>query len=398
MRLGVLASHPIQYQAPLFRALAERLDLEVFFAHRQTPEQQARAGFDTPFDWDVDLLSGYRHRFLRNRARRPGVDRFAGCDTPEIAEVVRAGRFDAFLVAGWHLLSYWQAIRACRRGGVPVLVRGDSHLGMSRSLAKRLVKEGLHRWLVRQFDGFLYVGRRNREYLLHYGADPGSLFFAPHFVDNAWFRARARAAAGERGTLRRSLGLAGHERVVLFAGRLVPFKRPGDLVRAITLVTAAAEGREGVRLVVVGSGPLQGPLRDLALAVQAPVVFAGFRNQTELPSFYDLADLIVLCSEGNETWGLAVNEAMACGTPAVVSHAVGCAPDLIDGGMTGAVFPMGDVQGLAATIRAMLGRKADPAVQGALTEKMAIYSVETAVEGVLAAADRVRALRGGGQP
>ena len=198
-------ARPVRDRARAARAIEEFLRA---LGHEPRGELAA-TGERVAEAWDVDLLSGYPHRFLRNRARRPGVDRFAGCDTSEIAGVVRTGRFDAFLVMGWHLLSYWQAIRACRRRGMPVLVRGDSHLGTPRSLPKRLVKEGLHRWLVRRFDGFLYVGRRNRDYLLHYGVDPDRLFFAPHFVDNAWFRARIRVTAGERGRSREtSKGLA----------------------------------------------------------------------------------------------------------------------------------------------------------------------------------------------
>ena len=71
VRIGLLASHPIQYHAPLFRELAQRCDLTVYFAHRQTPEGQAAAGFGLPFEWDIDLLSGYRHRFLHNNAKSP---------------------------------------------------------------------------------------------------------------------------------------------------------------------------------------------------------------------------------------------------------------------------------------------------------------------------------------
>ena len=101
MRLGILTSHPIQYQAPWFRALAKEVDLEVFFAHRQTAAEQGRAGFGVAFEWDVDLLSGYEHRFLKNVSRNPGVNHFAGCDTPQLREVIRAGKFDAFIVSGW---------------------------------------------------------------------------------------------------------------------------------------------------------------------------------------------------------------------------------------------------------------------------------------------------------
>ena len=124
-RIGFLVSHPIQYYTPIFRALAKQCALTVFFAHRQTAEQQARAGFGVTFDWDVDLLSGYESRFLVNVARRPSTERFGGCDTPSIAAEIAGGNFDAFVVPGWALRSYWQAARACRRLGVPVLVRGD---------------------------------------------------------------------------------------------------------------------------------------------------------------------------------------------------------------------------------------------------------------------------------
>ena len=96
-RLAILASHPVQYYAPLFRELAQRLDLTVFYAHSATDMDQARAGFGVGFSWDVDLLSGYEHVFLDNVARNPGLGRFSGVDTPEIGHRLREGRFDALL-------------------------------------------------------------------------------------------------------------------------------------------------------------------------------------------------------------------------------------------------------------------------------------------------------------
>ena len=388
MKLGVLCSHPIQYVSPLLRELARRCELHVYYGHRQTPEQQGAAGFGVPFDWDVDLLSGYRHSVLENVARAPGVGSFFACDTPGIAEEVSRQRFDAFVVLGWHLKCYWQANRACRRYGVPVLVRGDSQLRTPRSPTKRLVKEATHRWIMRQFDGYLYVGKRNREYLLHYGADPRRLFFAPHFVDNSWFRDRAAAAAPHRTALRHKLGIPDGAKVLLFVGKLLPFKRPQDILRACT--ERVLRDRD-CQVLFVGSGPLQETLRDEAELRGVRATFAGFRNQSELPAFYDVADALILPSE-QETWGLVVNEAMACGTPAIVSGAVGCAPDLIVPGATGAVFPVGDTQRLADAIRAMLGRKADAAVQKALASKIACYSIDAAVEGTLSAINRVRGM------
>src|SRR5258708_2145990 len=176
MRLAVVASHAIQYHAPLFRALSSRVDLTVFFAHRATQLDQARAGFGVGFDWDVDLFSGYESVFLRNAAKHPGVDRFAGCDTPEIGAQLTKRAFDAVLVHGWHLKAYFQAVFAAKRLGLPVLVRGDSHLDAPRSAIKRAGKAVVYPPFLRLFDAALYVGERSHGYWRHYGYPEARLF------------------------------------------------------------------------------------------------------------------------------------------------------------------------------------------------------------------------------
>lgn len=369
-RIGFLVSHPIQYYTPIFRALAAQCDLTVFFAHRQTAEQQARAGFDVAFEWDIDLLSGYDSRFLVNVARHPSTDRFAGCDTPGIADEIARGEFDAFVVPGWALRCYWQAVRACRRHGVPVLVRGDSHLGTQRNSLIRAAKSLAFSHLLRRFDGFLYVGQRNRDYLLHYGAPADRLFFSPHCVDNDAFAAASAAATVSRDP--------GHRRV-LFVGKLIARKHPADLLHA-----AARLGGQTVEVAFAGSGELEPELRQIAAKTSVRADFMGFVNQSELPAAYAAADLLVLPSNAQETWGLVVNEAMACGVPAVVSDAVGCAPDLIDTGATGAIFPFGDTVALAGAIEGVLSL--DRAlVRRRLADKMALYSPRHAAAAIVEA-------------
>lgn len=371
-RIGFLISHPIQYYTPIFRELANHCDLTVFFAHRQTAAQQAEGGYGVAFDWDVDLLSGYESRFLTNVARRPSTSHFAGCNTPEIAARIAEGRFDAFVVPGWSLRSYWQAIRACRRFGVPIMVRGDSQLGSPRRAMLRLAKELAFPRMLRLFDGYLYVGERNRAYLEHYGAAADRLFFSPHCVDNRAFRsARLKAAKAAGATARR----------VLFVGRLVPYKRPLDVVHALARLAAA--GRP-VGLLVAGAGELEADLKAAVRAGGVDATFLGFVNQGRLPEVYAAADALVLPSGAEETWGLVVNEAMACGMPAVVSDAVGCGPDLVEPGATGEVAPWADVDGLAAAIDRVLDL--DPAAtRHSLAERMAVYSPERAALGVVAA-------------
>jgi glycosyltransferase involved in cell wall biosynthesis len=377
-RIGFLISHPIQYYAPIFRELAKRCDLHVFFAHRQDAAQQAKAGYGVAFDWDVDLLSGYESQFLENVAREPSTQTFAGCNTPEIAQRIATGRFDAFIVPGWSLRSYWQAVRACRRNRVPVMVRGDSQLAGQRGGALGRVKGVVFPHLLKQFDACLYVGQRNKQYLEHYGVPADRLFFSPHCVDNdAFRRASDRARLAEQG------GTVRARRRILFVGRLIDSKRPMDLVQAAARL--AAEGRP-VELVIAGAGELQVRMEEMVRAYSLDVRFLGFVNQSKLPTVYAASDMLVLPSIAVETWGLVVNEAMACGLPAVVSDAVGCGPDLIRPGFTGAVAPLGDVAGLSSAIGSVLAF--DPATtRQALAERMDKYSPAKAVEGMLEAVE-----------
>lgn len=389
MRLGVLASHPIQYQAPLFRELSRRLDLQVLFAHRQSPQQQAKAGFGVDFDWDIDLLQGYRHEFMLNRAAKPGVDRFSGCDTPEISERIRCGRFDAFLVTGWYLKSYWQAVQACNRMGVPVMVRGDSQLLTPRNPFKHWLKSLIYPNLLRRFDAALYVGQRNRDYLMHYGMPDERLFFAPHCVDTGFFNESARRA--NRAATRTEWGVSVTGQAVLFAGKLVGVKRATDLINAVAILRSIGMD---VSAVVAGDGELRAATEFLSQRLGVPTTYMGFCNQTELPAIYASADALVLPSE-SETWGLVVNEALASGTPCVVSDACGCAPDLIVPGVTGETFPVGDVPALARALEACLKI---PRASSALSAHSEAYSVSAAADGVEEACHwlRFRCERGAG--
>jgi len=409
MRIGILVSHPIQYYTPLFRILAEQIDLRVFYATRGSRAQQAKAGFGVEFDWDVDLLSGYPHTFLDNVSADPGPRRFRGCDTPGIARQIEQGNYDAFVVFGWYLKSHWQAIRACRRLKVPVLVRGDSQLRGQRSTLKIVAKEVTHRLMLRQFNGYLAVGTRNREYLLHYGAPAERIFSSPHFVDNAWFAAEAEKARDQRGQIRRHSGVPDHAFCLLFCGKFIPNKCPLDLVRAaqflITNNSLTDNLTRSVHLLFVGSGELGPELRrncnvvfdadnpntplppnnqqQLSNNPKPTASFTGFQNQSQLPALYAIADAVVLPSQ-SETWGLTVNEGMACGVPAIVSNAVGCAPDMIDEGQTGFTFPLGNVEPLAGRITELMALKESGFnFNDLLRAKLKRYSPETAAEGIV---------------
>src|ERR1700676_4506299 len=383
MRLGVVTSHPIQYQAPLFRALAERVNLHVYFAHRATADNQAEAGFGAGFDWDTDLTSGFPHTFLRNIAARPSITRFGGCDTPAVGSALAEDRIDALIVYGWHFKSFLQAARAAKLLGLPVITRTDSYLDAQRSALKRLAKALSYPVVLRWFDGFLATGTRAVEFLRHYYIPVSRIFVVPYCVDNDFFAKGATAARSVRDRIRAEHGAASNELVVLFVGKVIERKRLDVLLDALS--SLAKQGLK-LRLFIVGTGDLESEVRRQALLLGVPTAFIGFVNQSGLAAIYAAADLLVLPSQV-DTWGLVVNEAFACGLPAILSDRIGCAPDMIQENLTGRIVPVGNSDALAAAIREFSGRVHDPTVRDALAAMAARYSPGRSAEAIVAGAE-----------
>jgi glycosyltransferase involved in cell wall biosynthesis len=379
LRLAVVISHPVQYYAPIFRELANRVDLHVFFGQRLLPSQQAAAGFGVPFDWDVDLLSGYQSSFLHNAAHNPSPDRYFGCDTPDIGQHLMNGRFDVLLTAGWYQKAHAQAIWSAKRQHMPVIVRGDSQLSTQRNAAKRAIKHITFPRLLRVFDAALYVGERSFKYYRHYHYPLERLFFSPHCVDNAWFREKSTRDA--RTKLRVEHNIEEATEVVLFAAKLIPRKRPLDIIDAVARLNRA--GRNIV-LMIAGSGPLSEEMAACAAEMRVRLVPLGFCNQSQMPLAYAAADVLVLPSDQRETWGLVANEALASGLPVVVSDACGCAIDLVRAGSAVRTFPMGDIDALGENIIEVLE---NPPKKSEIRQISDRFDVKAAVDGIEEAAN-----------
>lgn len=379
LRFGILTTHPIQYYAPWFRRLAQDLDLTVYYAHRQDPDGQAKAGFGVGFDWDIPLLDGYHYEWLDNVAKQPGLSTFSSCDTPEVRKHIQSRMFDAFLITGWNKKCYWQAFRACKRCQIPILCRGDSQLITPRAWLHRTLKYAPYRWILPQFDVHLFVGKRNRDYLRYYGVRHSQLVFCPHFVDNAFFQERATLArqTGEAARIRAELGIANDAFVLLYVGKFVAKKCVSDIVKATMRVLNQGHV---MHLVLVGDGPLRSELVHLSQPWRSNIHFVGFKNQSVLPKYYASSSALVLASNGEETWGLVVNEAMASGLPVIVSDAVGCTPDLVNDSLSGLTFHQGNVGELAERIRLLISLCENnlPTIENSIRSRIAAYSMEHA--------------------
>lgn len=351
-RIAYLATHPIQYQAPLLRELAQcgELDLQVFYLSDFSLHDHYERAFKRSFKWDSELTAGYRWEVLPRALVGRSTPRRAWLPLSRLAQRLRAGAFDAVWVHGWAHVGLCQAIHGAAAQGIPVLFRGESALWEEDavSLRSRARSAFYRQWLLPRLTALLYIGQRNRRFYLHHGAAGEKLFAMPYAVDNNYFQQRAAAAAPERESLRSRLNLATGRTIFLFAGKLVAHKGADELLAAAAILQRQAGGAQAYFL-FAGDGPELPALRAAAAPLGDAVRLLGFQNQSALPALYDLCDVFVMPSRF-EPWGLVVNEAMNAAKPIIASDRVGAAADLVHSGVNGLLYASGNANQLAAAL------------------------------------------------
>jgi glycosyltransferase involved in cell wall biosynthesis len=347
---------------PLYRlyAIDRRLDLTVAYCMLHGVRPSLDRDFGVKVKWDVPLLDGYKWILSRNWSIRPEPMRVMGLVNPGLWRIVRRGHFDVAVICGYMGISYWIAALAARMSGSAVVLATDANSLESakghswKSRIKSFVVPRLFNW----FDAVLVPSTAAASFAREVGTEARDVFMAPYVVDNDYFREGAKRS--DRNETRRRWSVPDGAFVALFCGKLVPWKRPQD-------VLLAAKQIKDVHVVYAGDGPLRGELQRLARTqgVEDRVHFLGFVNQSSLPAVYRAADVLVLPS-AFEPFGLVVNEAFACGTPAIVSAACGSAGDLVRDGTTGFVVEVGKAEDIADRLHRLV---ADPLLRAAMSER-----------------------------
>jgi glycosyltransferase involved in cell wall biosynthesis len=386
LALAVVATHPVQYQCPVWRRLAQSPGigrLKVLFASDFSVRGYRDAGFGSHVRWGADLLDGYDHEFFGhgNSAVWHHVGRRA------MVSALVGFRPDACLVNAYLPLAYLRTIAACGLHRIPVVLRAEAtDADRSRSSGVSRVRDAALRVLYGRVSAFAAIGCNARDHYLRLGVDPARIVSSPYCVDSPRFAAQARVA--RRGAERSRQQTPADAFVVLFPGKLIPKKDPTILIRALRGIPDV-EGRP-IHVWFLGDGELRSQVEGMASsAMPGRVRVLGFRPQEELGAVYVDSDVVVLPSVERETWGLVVNEALAFGVPCVVSDRVGCAPDLVAHGVTGAVFAHGDPSGLRdCLLQVASWLRSDREVVGRrCRERVAGYSVDAAADGIIEAAN-----------
>lgn len=381
--LAVIETHPVQYHAPVYRALSERFGVSVtaIYGSNFSVAGYRDADFGATFSWDTDLLSGYSSVFL-STVEAGGPQRDDLVPAAGIKSALRRLKPTAALILGYsprfHRVAWYEAWRA----GCRILFRGETNdEAQSRSWIKARARGAALALAYQSCARLLYIGERSREHFLRVGVSADRLAFSPYAVDTTTFEIDEEARTRLRASTRHALDLGSDDILLLFSGKLTERKGVDLIVEGVKRLPA--EIRSRVAIGFLGDGALKPQLEAQAgLSPAVRVRFIGFQNQRSLSPYYHAADVLVLPSRRSETWGLVVNEALHHGVPCLVSDRVGCAPDLVRPGSTGEIFASGEPEDLARGIVRALAWCGNAATRHACRQRVSDYSIDRAAAGI----------------
>ncbi len=215
---------------------------------------------------------------------------------------------------------------------------------MDRWVKRAAWKDAIKRLVFRKVDATLGSGEESRAFAMRYGTSPEKAICLPHSIDVMHYADGSTRARQGRDTLRKELGL--HGTTFIYVGRLWWGKGINYLLEAFKQIQCQSESE--VSLLLVGDGPEEGKLRQQCIERRIKnVVFAGFKQKPELPSYYAMADVFVFPTLG-DPYGLVVDEAMACSLPVISTSAAGEIHERIHDGVNGYIVPPEDSSALAA--------------------------------------------------
>ncbi len=372
-RLVLITEIIAPYRIPVFNALARRPELDlhvIFLAETDEALRQWRVYLDE-IHFPYQILPSWRwragkHNLLINRGLRSALNKLK----PQI-----------IICGGYSYVASWEALLWARRHRVEFVLWSESTRQDARG--RRPWVEWIKAYFLRHCDRFVVSGRASFDYLRLLGSPSARILTAPNAVHNSWFAAAAENATLHAHELRQKMKLP--SRFILFVGRLVPEKGVFDLLAAYAKLDVHL--RSEVGLVFAGDGVSRVELTKRAAQITPGIVcFPGFAQREDLASLYALAEFLVLPTH-SDTWGLVVNEAMACGLPIIISGVAGCLADLVDDGWNGYTVPARDSGKLSAAIDSLVRH---PELRQQMSkrslERIRNFSPEACAEGLAAAA------------
>ena len=341
-KLAIITSHPIQYNAPLFALLHKRnnISIKVFYTWgEEVLRNKFDPGFGKNIEWDIPLLQGYDYCFVKNSAKNKGSHHYNGIENPSLISEIIDWDPAVILVYGWSFKSHLKVLRYYDKK-IPVFFRGDSIPLRQKNLLRKKVRLLFLKWVYKNVDKALYVGTLNKNYFLDAGLGRDQLVLVPHAIDNDRFQANEKEYQIAAEKWKNELHIDLHQAGFLYAGKLDDNKNTELLIEAFKEI-----GQKNSYLIIAGNGEMEDTLKAKATGFDN-IHFLPFQNQSQMPILLRMADVFVLPSK-SETWGLAINEAMACSRAIIVSDGCGAAMDLVKPLINGFIFNSNSVKDLS---------------------------------------------------
>jgi glycosyltransferase involved in cell wall biosynthesis len=393
-KLAILTSHPIQYQAPLFRKLAQHpeIDLMVYFCSDYGVTEKIDPGFGVAFKWDIPLLDGYKYKFLKNHFFNPSGERLWLSINPGIIKELWKEQYDAILIHGYVSITNWLAFFGAWLTRTPIIFRGETILRVNQSRWQKTIKRIILPLLFRKIKAFLPIGSRSKEFYQHYGVSEKQMFLTPYSVDNDYFFEQSERWYTEKTKIMEEIGALDKIPIILYVGKIYGAKGEGPL-HLLKAFEKTQKHFESV-LIYIGDGKEKVILEAYVQKKGIKnVYFLGFKNQSELPKYYSIADIFVLPSL-SETWGLAINEAMCFALPIITTDAVAASVDLVRHGENGFIYSFGDVDSLTLYLVELIPNPEKRQNMGKISlEIISNWSYDACVEGILKALEHLEEQR-----
>ena len=352
-KLAIIITHPIQYYAPMFKHMTNRgIVCKVFYTWG---EGGLNGKYDPNFckiiEWDIPLLEGYEYEFCENIAKKPGSDHFRGIINPNLIAKIISYEASHILVFGWNFYSHLKVLRYFK-GKLPILFRGDSTLLDPLSFPQKILRKLLLSWVYKHVDIALFVGNENKKYYQYFGLKDNQLLFMPHAIHNDRFAFINDSQVSFIKATNEKFNIKSTDIVVVFCGKFQLKKNIFLLVEAFKIIA-----KSNAHLILVGNGELEEDLKLMSTNYRN-IHFLPFQNQSLMPAVYRLGQIFCLPSQGpRETWGLVVNEAMACSRTILVSNKCGCAMNLVKNGINGYVFESNQLESLIEKLNILFAKK-----------------------------------------
>jgi glycosyltransferase involved in cell wall biosynthesis len=372
IRIAVLWHSLGPYHAARLRALAKRMEVTAV----------ALSGKSVFYAWEAGPEA---HEFRRVTLfpEHDSATLSQGQTVPRVQKALYDARPEVIAIPSWGHPEMLAALLWGLRSGTPCVVMTDSNQYDKR---RWFVIEAVKRRIIRLFQAGLVPSKKERSYLEVLGMVRERVFEGYDVVDNEHFRKGAERARAQAAELRASLGLPAA--YFLAAARYIEKKNLLRLLAAYARYRELA-GPQAWSLVMLGDGPQRPQLERTCSAAGFgnAVLLTGFKQYEEMPSYYGLANALVLASI-SEQWGLVVNEAMACGLPVLVSKRCGCATTLVQDRVNGYTFDPLDIEGLARLMHKLSSGAADLAALGeAGRQIISHWTPDTFAENLLKASE-----------